>query len=102
MFHTIFAGVIAAITGFASSFALVIAGLHAVGATDAQASSGLFALCLATGITCILLPLLLKIPLSFAWSTPGAALLVAAGATTQDFGAAVGAFLLCGALIVLT
>lgn len=101
IFHTIVAGVIAAITGFASSFALVIAGLHAVGATDAQASSGLFALCLATGITCIVLPLMLRMPLSFAWSTPGAALLVAAASTTGDFAAAVGAFLVSAILIVL-
>ncbi|WP_235833273.1 benzoate/H(+) symporter BenE family transporter [Glaciibacter flavus] len=96
------AGVIAAITGFASSFALVIAGLHAVGATDAQASSGLLALCIATGVACVVLPLWLRMPLSFAWSTPGAALLIAAGSTTDDFGAATGAFLVCGALIVLT
>ncbi|WP_157429109.1 benzoate/H(+) symporter BenE family transporter [Agromyces salentinus] len=101
MFHTVIAGVIAAITGFASSFALVIAGFAAVGATDQQAASGLFALCIATGVTCILLPVLLRIPVSFAWSTPGAALLVSAAATTQQFGAAVGAFLVCGALIVI-
>ncbi|MFF2390364.1 benzoate/H(+) symporter BenE family transporter [Agromyces sp. NPDC058104] len=88
-------------TGFASSFALVIAGLVAVGATDAQAASGLFALCLATGITCIVLPVLMRVPVSFAWSTPGAALLVAAASTTQDFAAATGAFLVCGVLIVL-
>ena len=43
-----------------------------------------------------------RIPLSFAWSTPGAALLVAAQATTDDFSAAVGAFIVCGLLIVLT
>lgn len=41
-------------------------------------------------------------PLSFAWSTPGAALLVASGGATGGFGAAVGAFLVCAALIVLT
>ncbi|MFE6966490.1 benzoate/H(+) symporter BenE family transporter [Agromyces sp. NPDC057679] len=102
MFHTVVAGVIAAITGFASSFALVIAGLVAVGASDSQAASGLFALCLATGITCIVLPILMRVPVSFAWSTPGAALLVAAASTTQDFAAATGAFLVCGALIVLS
>ncbi|SDS62299.1 benzoate membrane transport protein [Microterricola viridarii] len=97
----IFAGIVAAITGFASSFALVIAGLVAVGASDEQAASGLFALCLAVGVICVLLPWLLKVPVSFAWSTPGAALLLAAGATTQNFAAAVGAFLVCAALIVL-
>ncbi|ANJ26868.1 benzoate transporter [Agromyces aureus] len=101
MFHTVVAGVIAAITGFASSFALVIAGFTAVGATDSQAASGLFALCIATGVTCIVLPIMLRMPVSFAWSTPGAALLVSAAATTQQFGAATGAFLVCGALIVV-
>ncbi|KQM83291.1 benzoate/H(+) symporter BenE family transporter [Agromyces sp. Leaf222] len=101
MFHTVVAGVIAAITGFASSFALVIAGFGAVGATDSQAASGLFALCIATGLTCIVLPIVLRMPVSFAWSTPGAALLVSASTTTQQFGAAIGAFLVCGALIVV-
>nr|WP_198418960.1 benzoate/H(+) symporter BenE family transporter [Cryobacterium sp. TMT3-29-2] len=93
----------AAITGFASSFVLVIAGLQAVGATDDQAASGLLALCLLVGITCVMLPWYFKMPISFAWSTPpGAALLVAAGQTMGDFGAAAGAFLVCGALIVLS
>ncbi len=43
----------------------------------------------------------MRMPVSFAWSTPGAALLVAAAASTQQFAAAIGAFLVCGALIVL-
>ncbi|WP_345064468.1 benzoate/H(+) symporter BenE family transporter [Leifsonia kafniensis] len=98
----VFAGIVAAITGFASSFVLVIAGLHAVGANDAQAASGLLALCLLVGLICIILPWYFKMPISFAWSTPGAALLVAAGSTTNNFAAAVGAFLVCGVLIVLT
>jgi benzoate membrane transport protein len=93
---------VAAITGFASSFVLVIAGLQVVGATDAQLASGLLVLCLLVGITCVLPPWYFTMPISFAWSTPGAALLVAAGQTTGDFGAAVGAFLVCGALIVLS
>jgi len=80
----------------------VIAGLRAVGATDAQAASGLLALCLLVGVVCIALPWYFRVPISFAWSTPGAALLVAAGAVTDDFGAAIGAFLVCGALIVLS
>ncbi|SMG47465.1 benzoate/H(+) symporter BenE family transporter [Agreia pratensis] len=95
------AGVISAITGFASSFVLVVAGLHAVGASDAQASSGLLAVCVTSGLCCILLAWRFRMPISFAWSTPGAALLVAAASVTDDFAAAVGAFLVCGALIVL-
>ena len=103
IFQPISAGIVAAITGFATSFALVIAGLRAVGATDGQAASGLFALCLVVGLICIILSFWLKIPISFAWSTPGAALLVAAGATagSWSFSSAVGAFIVCGVLIVL-
>ncbi|MET0303589.1 MAG: benzoate/H(+) symporter BenE family transporter, partial [Microbacteriaceae bacterium] len=95
-------GVVAAITGFASSFALVIAGLVAVGASDTEAASGLLALCLVTGILPIVLSWRYRMPLAFAWSTPGAAVLVAAGATTGEYSAAVGAFLVCGALLLLT
>lgn len=43
----------------------------------------------------------MRIPLSFAWSTPGAALLLAAGTGSTSFAAAVGAFLVCALLIVL-
>jgi len=96
------AGIVSAITGFASSFVLVVAGLRAVGATEAQASSGLLAVCVMSGLCCILLAWRFRMPISFAWSTPGAALLVAAAGVTDDFGAAVGAFLVCGALIVLS
>jgi len=96
------AGIVGAVTGFASSFALVVAGLHAVGASDADAASGLLALCLLQGMLAIVLGLRYRMPLAFAWSTPGAALLVAAQATTGDYRAAVGAFLLCGVLLVIT
>jgi benzoate membrane transport protein len=40
-------------------------------------------------------------PVSVAWSTPGAALLAASGPPAGGFAAAVGAFILCGGLIVL-
>lgn len=102
MLQPISAGIVAAITGFATSFALVIAALQTVGATEAQASSGLLALCIAVGVLCIVLPLWLRIPISFAWSTPGAALLVAAGAGGRiSFPTAVGAFIVSAVLIVL-
>jgi len=95
------AGFVAAISGFATSFALVIAGLQAVGATSAEAASGLFALCIAVGIANIIAALWLRIPMAFAWSTPGAAVLLAAADRHVQFSDAVGAFLVCAALIVL-
>src|SRR5262245_49916344 len=87
-------GVVAAVTGFASSFALVIAGLQAVGASEADAASGLLILCVFQGITGIALTLRYRLPISIAWSTPGAALLIAAKQTTGEYSAAIGAFLL--------
>jgi benzoate membrane transport protein len=96
------AGIIGAVTGFASSFALVVAGLQAVGASPADTASGLLALSVLQGMLAIPLGLRYRMPLSFAWSTPGAALLIAAEATTGDFRAAVGAFLLCGVLLLVT
>jgi benzoate membrane transport protein len=95
-------GIVAAITGFASSFALVIAGLQAVGATPAEAASGLLILCVFQGITGAILTLKYRLPISIAWSTPGAALLVAAQATTGEYSAAIGAFLLAGVLYLIT
>jgi benzoate membrane transport protein len=98
----IIAGIIAAITGFASSFVLLIAGLQAVGATAEESASGLLILCVVQGILAVSLSLRYRMPISIAWSTPGAALMVAAKGLTDDFSAAVGAFVLCGLLLIVT
>lgn len=98
---TVTAGLLAAFVGFASSFAVVLAGLRGVGATSAQAASGLMALSIAMGLCGILLSLRTRLPISVAWSTPGAALLATAAWPEGGFAAAVGAFLACGLAIVL-
>ncbi|MSU91203.1 benzoate/H(+) symporter BenE family transporter [Rhodobacteraceae bacterium 2CG4] len=97
-----FMGVIAAFVGFASSFAVVLQGLDAVGATAAQAASGLMAIAVAKGVAAIAMSARTRIPIAFAWSTPGAALLVTTGALPGGFAEAVGAFVMCSALLVLT
>ena len=94
------AGILAAFVGFASSFAIIIQGLTAVGASQAEAASGLMALSLSMGLCAIWLSLKSKLPISVAWSTPGAALLATSGALEGGFAAAVGAFLVTGVLIV--
>ena len=96
------AGIVGAVTGFASSFVIVLTGFAAVGASPREAASGLLVLCTFQGLLAIVLSVRHRMPISFAWSTPGAAVLVAAEATTDDYSAAVGAFLLCGVLIALT
>src|SRR5690606_30756105 len=92
------AGLLAAIVGFASSFAVVIQGLIGIGASQAEAASGLMALSLAMGLCGIYLSLKTRLPVSVAWSTPGAALLATTGAVEGGFAAAVGAFLVCALL----
>src|SRR5690349_4662081 len=95
------AGVVSAVVGFAGAFPVVLAGLSAVGADTGQAASGLLTVSVASGLIAVVLGLRWRMPVSIAWSTPGAALLVAAGPQPGGFAAAVGAFLLCGALIVV-
>lgn len=95
------AGLLAAFVGFASSFAVIIQGLTTVGASQAEAASGLMALSISMGVCAIWLSLRTRLPISVAWSTPGAALLATSGAMQGGFATAVGAFLVTGALIVL-
>jgi benzoate membrane transport protein len=99
--QSFFMGVLTAFVGFASSFAVVLQGLKGVGATDYEAASGLMALSVSMGVCAIVLSAWTRLPVSIAWSTPGAALLVSAGTVEGGFPAAVGAFLVCGMLIVI-
>ena len=95
------AGLLAGFVGFASSFAVVLQGLRAVGASPAEAASGLMALSVAMGLGGIWLSARDKMPISVAWSTPGAALLAGSALPAGGFASAVGAFLLSGAMIVI-
>jgi benzoate membrane transport protein len=93
-------GLLTAFVGFISSFAVVLQGLTAMGASGAETASALLASSVAMGILAIFFSLRLRMPISIAWSTPGAALLSGVGAIDGGFPAAVGAFVICGALIV--
>ncbi|MFG6403400.1 benzoate/H(+) symporter BenE family transporter [Microbacterium sp. P04] len=98
----IIAGVVTALVGFTSTFAVVLTGLRAVGATPGQAASGLLAITLTVGIGCIVLASRYRMPITVAWSTPGVALLAATGAVEGGWPAAVGGFLVAAVLILLT
>jgi benzoate membrane transport protein len=95
------AGLVAACVGFGSSFAVVLKGLVGVGASPSEAASGLFALSVGMGSCAVFLALRLRMPVSIAWSTPGAALLAASAVPEGGFPAAIGAFLASAGLIVL-
>lgn len=100
--HPVAAGVVTAVVGFSSSFVVVLAGLAAVGASAAEAASGLVALCVAQALGMLWLGLRHRTPLTLAWSTPGAALLVSTGVVEGGWPAAVGAFVVIALLIGLT
>ena len=94
------AGFVAVLVGFTSSVVIVFQAAEALGATPAQQASWIWALGLGMGLTSIGLSLRWRQPVLTAWSTPGAALLVTAGAGVP-MAEAVGAFMVCGALIAL-
>lgn len=99
--QSLFMGLLTAFVGFASSFAVVLHGLQGVGATEAQAASGLMALCIALGLCAIVLSAVTRLPVAIAWSTPGAALLASSGPIEGGLAAAVAGFLICAALVVI-
>ena len=98
----VIAGIVTALVGFTSSFAVVLAGLTAVGANPAQAASGLLAVTLTVGLGVLFLAWRSRVPVTLAWSTPGAALLAASGVPDGGWPAAVGGFLGAGLLLALT
>ena len=71
------AGFIAVLVGFTSSVAIVFQAAQTLGATPEQITSWMWALGVGTGLTSIGLSLWYRQPVLTAWSTPGAALLVA-------------------------
>ncbi|WP_457090213.1 benzoate/H(+) symporter BenE family transporter [Microvirga sp. P5_D2] len=91
--------VVAALVGFGSTIAIIIAAARAVGADAAQTSSWVAALCLSMAATAGYLSIRYRMPVVTAWSTPGAALIAASSGISIH--AAVGSFLLAGGLIML-
>lgn len=94
------AGLIAVLVGFTSSVVIVFQAAAALGATPAQTASWIWALGLGMGLTSLGLSLRHRQPVLTAWSTPGAALLVTAGAGV-GMADAVGAFIVSAVLITL-
>src|SRR5580693_3540549 len=84
----VLAGILAALVGFTSSSAVVLTGLLALLATQ--------------GLGMLWLVRRHRIPITLAWSTPGAALLASTGLVRGGWPAAIGAFLVVGGLILIT
>lgn len=97
----VLAGMLAAMVGYASSFPLVLAALAAGGATPVQAGTGLLVTTVAVALLNLAVAWRTRRPLSFAWSTPGAAFLITVGAPAGGYPVLCGALLTTAALIVL-
>lgn len=94
------AALVAALVGYGSSIALVLAAAAAVGATPGQTASWVLALSLGKAVGSAVLSVWHRIPVVLAWSTPGAALVAATSGVTMA--QAVGAFVLVGLMIAAT
>ena len=97
------AGFVAVLVGFTSSVAIVFQAAQAFGATPELITSWMWALGLGMGLCSAIPSLILKKPVMVAWSTPGAAVLATAGlAGGFTMAQAVGAFMACAVLIILS
>lgn len=94
------AALVAALVGFGSTIALVLAAAAALHATPAQTASWVTAICLMKAAGSAYLSTRARVPVVLAWSTPGAALIAATQGLTMA--EAVGAFILAGLLIAAT
>ena len=94
-------GILAGLVGFASTFAILLQAFTSVGATPAEAASGLLVICVMQGALSLLFSFGWRQPISIVWSTPGAALMIATGVPSGGYPAAVGAVLAAAGLLVI-
>ncbi|NJN22179.1 MAG: benzoate/H(+) symporter BenE family transporter [Leptolyngbya sp. RL_3_1] len=94
------AGFVTVLVGFTSAAVIVFQAAQALGASQAELGSWLWALEWGMGLTSIGLSLRYRVPIITAWSTPGAAMLItaAAGVTMAE---AIAAFMMSAALITV-
>src|SRR5687768_12327865 len=86
------AGFVATLTGYTSSLVLMIQAGQAAHLSEAQITSWIWALSIGMGLLTIGLSLATRVPVVVAWSTPGAALLIAS-LPGVPYAEAIGAFL---------
>ena len=94
------AGVVTVVVGFTSTAVLVFQAARAVGADATQQGSWMGALGLGLAIASIVPSLIYRVPIATGWSTPGAAMLIAAS-HPPTLPEATGAFMLSAALVAV-
>lgn len=94
------AGVVTVVVGFTSTAVLVFQAARAVGADATQQGSWMGALGLGLAVASIVPSLVYRVPIATGWSTPGAAMLIAAS-HPPTLPEATGAFMLSAALVAV-
>ncbi len=94
------AGFIAMMTGYTSSLVLMFQAGQAAGLSSGQISSWIWSLSIGMAVCSIGLSLRYRTPITIAWSTPGAALLITSlGGVRYD--EAIGAYITCAVLVIV-
>lgn len=96
----VLAGVVAVVVSYSGPLVIVLSAARAGHLDSAQTGSWIWAISIGSGLTCIGLSLLTRMPVITAWSTPGAALLVTS-IGSYAYGEVIGAFVVSGAVIAL-
>lgn len=98
--HPIVAGLISVIVNYGGTFVLVFQAAKVAGLSPSLTASWVWSISIGVGLTGILLSWVTREPIITAWSTPAAAFLVTALATTP-YAEAVGAYLVSAAAFVI-
>ncbi len=98
--HPVVAGLISVIVNYGGTFILVFQAARVAGLSPESTASWVWSISIGVGITGILLSWASREPIITAWSTPAAAFLVTALATTP-YAEAVGAYMISAAAFVL-
>ncbi|MCD5328391.1 benzoate/H(+) symporter BenE family transporter [Chromobacterium piscinae] len=94
------AAVLALLVGFSGPFLIIVHAAQSAGLSQGQLASWVWAVSIGSGAAGLWLSLRWKTPVIAAWSTPGAALLLA-GLPGVPYPEAVGAFLAAAAIVTL-
>lgn len=98
--HPVVAGLISVIVNYGGTFILVFQAARVAGLSPEQTASWVWSVSIGVGVTGLFLSWRYREPIITAWSTPAAAFLVTALATTS-YAEAVGAYMLSAAAFVL-
>ncbi|MCU1723703.1 benzoate/H(+) symporter BenE family transporter [Pseudomonas sp. 5P_5.1_Bac1] len=100
LIHPIIAGLISVIVNYGGTFILVFQAARVAGLSPELTASWVWSVSIGVGVTGLLLSWATREPIITAWSTPAAAFLVVALATTP-YAEAVGAYLISAAAFVV-